>query len=63
MNDRNTVVFALGEKALSEALGCSSETVELLRNDGVLELQGELWEIGAAQDYLRDAAWADQLWH
>lgn len=63
MNARNTIVLAADDADLSEVLGCSSEVVESLQNDGVLAPQGQLWEIGPAQDYLRDAAWADSLWH
>ncbi|OUM45136.1 hypothetical protein [Arthrobacter sedimenti] len=63
MNARNTIVLAVDDADLSEALGCSSEAVESMQNDGVLESQGQLWEIGPARDYLRDAAWADSLWH
>lgn len=63
MNARTTLVLAMDRDDLSEALGCSSEAVETMQNDGVLESQGELWEIGPARDYLRDAAWADNLWH
>lgn len=63
MNARNSIVFAADDVALSEALGCSFETVESLQHDGVLESQGQLWEVGPARDYLRDAAWADNIWH
>jgi hypothetical protein len=63
MNSRNTIVLALDDADLSDALGCSSEAVESMQNDGVLESQGQLWEIGPAREYLRDAAWADSLWH
>jgi hypothetical protein len=63
MDARNTIVLAVDDADLSEALGCSSEAVESMQNDGVLESQGQLWEIGPARDYLRDAAWADSLWH
>ncbi|MFJ6000594.1 hypothetical protein [Arthrobacter sp. NPDC092385] len=63
MNARNTIVLAADDADLSEVLGCSSEAVESMQNDGVLESQGQLWEIGPARDYLRDAAWADNLWH
>lgn len=62
MNARNTIVLA-ADADLSAVLGCSSEDVESMQNDGVLEPQGQLWEIGPAQDYLRDAVWADSLWH
>lgn len=63
MNTRNTIVLAVDDADLSAALGCSSEAIESMQNDGVLESQGQLWEIGPARDYLRDAAWADNLWH
>lgn len=63
MNPRNTLVLAMDPADLSEALGCSSEAVASMQDSGVLEPQGQLWEIGAARDYLRDAAWADSLWH
>lgn len=62
MNARNTLVLAVDDTDLSEVLGCSSEAVETMQNDGVLAPQGQLWEIGPARDYLRDAAWADSLW-
>lgn len=57
------VILAADAHDLSEALGCSPDTVENLRGMGVIASQGELWEVGAARDYLRDAAWADSLWH
>lgn len=63
MNTRNTIVLAVDDADLSTALGCSSEAMESMQNDGVLESQGQLWETGPARDYLRDAAWADNLWH
>ncbi len=64
MNARNTLVSAAVDDAdLSEALGCSSEAVESMQNDGVLAPQGQLREIGSVRNYLRDAAWADNLWH
>ncbi len=62
MSTRNTIVLAVDDAELSAALGCSSEVVESMQNDGVLASQGQLWEIGPARDYLRDAAWADSLW-
>ncbi|PPB48717.1 hypothetical protein C4K88_13450 [Arthrobacter pityocampae] len=62
MNARNTIVLAMDDTDLSEALGCSSEEVESMQNAGVLAPQGQLWEIGPAKDYLRDAVWADGLW-
>lgn len=63
MNARNTIVLAVDDPDLSEALDCSPEAVESMQNDGVLAPQGQLWEVGPAPDYLRDAAWADNLWH
>jgi hypothetical protein len=63
MHSTNTVVLALDDDDLSAALGCSSEAVAALQDNGILEYQGELWEIGAARNFLRDAAWADNLWH
>ena len=63
MNARNSIVFAVDDAALSAALGCSSEMVESLQNEGVLESHGQFWEVGPARDYLRDAAWADTMWH
>lgn len=63
MNARNTIVLAVDDADLSAALGCSSADIESMQNDGVLESQGQLWEIGAARDYLRDSAWADNFWH
>ncbi|MUK02461.1 hypothetical protein GM708_11335 [Vibrio cholerae] len=62
MSTRNTIVLAVDDADLSAALGCSSEDVESMQNDGVLASQGQLWEIGPAREYLRDAAWADSLW-
>lgn len=58
----NDVILATDERELSEALGCSSDTLEDMRDQGVLASRGELWEVGPARDYLRDAAWADSLW-
>jgi hypothetical protein len=63
MNARNTIVLAMDQSDLTEALGCTSEVVESMQDNGVLESQGQLWEIGPARDYLRDAAWADNHWH
>lgn len=63
MTARNTIVLAMHDADLCEALGCSSEEVESMQDAGVLAPQGQLWEIGPAKDYLRDAAWADGLWH
>ncbi|GAB3533381.1 hypothetical protein GCM10027403_07210 [Arthrobacter tecti] len=57
------VILATDAQDLSEALGCSPDTVENLRGMGVIASQGELWDVGPARDYLRDAAWADSLWH
>ena len=63
MRARNSIVFAIDDAALSTALGCCSETVEALQNEWVLESQGQFREVGPARDYLRDAAWADTMWH
>lgn len=63
MAHNEDVILAADAHDLSEALGCSPDTVEDLRGMGVIASQGELWEVGAARDYLRDAAWADSLWH
>lgn len=58
----NDVILASNARELSEALGCSPDTLEDMRDLGVLASRGELWEVGPARDYLRDAAWADSLW-
>ncbi|GAB3552342.1 hypothetical protein GCM10027404_22700 [Arthrobacter tumbae] len=63
MAHNENVILAADAHDLSEALGCSPDTVEDLRGMGVLASQGELFDVGAARDYLRDAAWADSLWH
>lgn len=62
MRAGNVPMTALDEADLPQALGCSSAAVAAMQNDGVLESQGELWELGPAREYLRDAAWADNLW-
>jgi hypothetical protein len=62
MSNRNDIVLAADDSDLSVALGCSAAALATLRDRGVLECQGELWEVGPARDYLRDAAWADNLW-
>ncbi len=62
MTAENEIVIAQDDDALSAALGCSSATVDSLHELGVLEFQGELWEVGPARDYLRDIAWAGHLW-
>ncbi|WP_458116035.1 hypothetical protein [Arthrobacter sp. D2-10] len=63
MAHHKDVILAADAHDLSKALGCSPDTVEDLRGMGVIASQGELWEVGAARDYLRDAVWADNLWH
>lgn len=63
MAAHNDVILAADVRDLSEALGCSADTLEDMRGMGVIASRGELWEVGAARDYLRDAAWADNLWH
>jgi hypothetical protein len=63
MGNRNDIVIAANDSDLTVALGCSPAALATLRDRGVLESHGELWEVGPARDYLRDAAWADSLWH
>lgn len=62
MTHNKDVILAASSHDLSEALGCSPDTVDDLRGMGVIASQGELWEVGSARDYLRDVAWADNLW-
>lgn len=62
MAKSNDVILATDARELSEALGCSQGTLEDMRVQGVLASRGELWEVGPAREYLRDAAWADNLW-
>ncbi|MBD7994723.1 hypothetical protein H9639_05365 [Arthrobacter sp. Sa2CUA1] len=59
---RNELVLAADQKDLGAVLGCSEGTVEDMRDMGYVESRGELWSVGPARDYLRDAAWADGLW-
>jgi hypothetical protein len=56
------VIRAASNRDLSAALGCSEDAVETMRSMGYLSTVGELWNLGPARDYLRDAAWADELW-
>ncbi|MBJ2121864.1 MULTISPECIES: hypothetical protein [Arthrobacter] len=63
MSDRSDFVIAADDRDLTVALGCSAAALASLRDSGVLASSGELWEVGPARDYLRDAAWADSLWH
>lgn len=62
MASKNEVVWASDNQELSVALGCSEDTIESMRGMGFLESVGEFWNLGPAREYLRDAAWADQLW-
>lgn len=62
MRSVDTAMTALDQEDLAQVLGCTSAAVAAMQNDGVLESQGELWELGPARGYLRDAAWADNLW-
>ncbi len=62
VSEWNEVVLAADDKDLGSALGCDEETVEDMRGMGYVESRGELWSVGPARDYLRDAAWADCLW-
>ncbi|MBP3035551.1 hypothetical protein J2M53_04675 [Arthrobacter sp. zg-ZUI100] len=63
MASRDEVVVAASSRDLSEVLGCSEDVVEDLRDMGIVESRGELWNVGPARDYLRDAAWAGGFWH
>lgn len=63
MASRDEVVVAVSSRDLSEVLGCSEDVVEDLRDMGIVESRGELWNVGPARDYLRDAAWAGGFWH
>lgn len=62
MVSRNELVVAANSRDLSEVLGCSEDVVEVLRDQGMVESRGELWNVGPARDYLRDAAWAGGFW-
>lgn len=62
VSQRNEVVLAADDKDLGTVLGCDEGTVEDMRGMGYVESRGELWSVGPARDYLRDAAWADCLW-
>ncbi len=63
MATKDEVIRAESTQDLSDALGCSTDIVEDMCGMGFLASCGELWNLGPARDYLRDAAWADQLWH
>lgn len=56
------IILAADVRELSEALGCSTDALEDMQGMGMLASRGELWDVGPARDYLRDAAWADSLW-
>lgn len=62
MENRNELVVAASSQDLSEVLGCSEDVVEDLRGMGIVSSSGELWDVGPARDYLRDAAWAGGFW-
>ncbi|MFJ7750022.1 hypothetical protein ACIQXM_08715 [Arthrobacter sp. NPDC097144] len=62
MENRNELVVAASSQDLSEVLGCSEDVVEDLRDMGIVSSSGELWDVGPARDYLRDAAWAGGFW-
>lgn len=62
MTSRNEFIVASTSQDLSEALGCSEDVVEDLRDKGIVASSGELWDVGPARDYLRDAAWAGGFW-
>lgn len=62
MPSPNELVVASSSQDLSEVLGCSEDVVEDLRDKGIVASSGELWDVGPARDYLRDAAWAGGFW-
>ncbi len=62
MTNGNEFVVASTSQDLSEVLGCSEDVVEDLRDKGIVASSGELWDVGPARDYLRDAAWAGGFW-
>lgn len=47
---------------LSAVLGCSVDVVERMRNLGFLSPHGDLSNLAPSRDYVRDAAWAAQVW-
>ena len=62
MAEHEEVVVADAEE-LGSVLGCSEDLLADMRDSGVLEQFGEAWNVGPAREYLRDAAWADQVWY
>ncbi|WAP52094.1 hypothetical protein OL239_01865 [Arthrobacter sp. ATA002] len=62
MTHRDELVVAADSRDLSEVLGCSEDVVDVLRDQGMVESHGEVWNVGPARDYLRDAAWAGGFW-
>ena len=62
MANRNELVVAASSQDLSEVLGCSEDVVEDLQGRGIVASGGEVWDVGPARDYLRDAAWAGDFW-
>ncbi|MCC3265998.1 hypothetical protein MUG94_16490 [Arthrobacter gengyunqii] len=62
MSNRNELVVASSSQDLSEVLGCTEDVVEDLRDKGIVASSGEVWDVGPARDYLRDAAWAGGFW-
>ncbi|MCQ2000032.1 hypothetical protein N2K95_15460 [Arthrobacter zhaoxinii] len=61
MADHEEVVVADSQE-LGSVLGCSEDVLADLKNSGVLASNGEAWNVGPAREYLRDAAWADEVW-
>ena len=62
MADREEVVVGDAQE-LGSLLGCSEDVLTDLKNSGVLAPFGEAWNVGPAREYLRDAAWADEVWY
>lgn len=62
MAEHEEVVVTDAEE-LGSVLGCSDDLLADMRDSGVLEQFGEAWNVGPAREYLRDAAWADQVWY
>lgn len=62
MGEHEDVVLAADAGDLGTVLGCSEDQVLDLCEKGMVASRGELWDVGSARSYLRDAAWADGLW-
>lgn len=62
MTPEAEVNWAADAQDLSAALGCSVDVVERMRILGFLSPHGDLFNLAPARDYVRDAAWAAQVW-